>query len=296
MGPNGEVIVGLGKGSFFGEIALLHNVRRTATVVSETYCNVLVLEKLDFEEVCEYYPLALEKIWQAAFDRMKVIVMEELRQNQQKFASARRRSSISDQDGATRNPSRQSLTSHPDSPRTNRRRSTAATFHSKGTPTSTRRSTMANSNGDETAMQREVTEQDVQAWILSRQNVASSRRNMTNSSIGSSRRLSLTSKSSKRGSISMSMGRRVSALPAGGLSQTGQGPHSDQGAGADGGDTEKKQSLPSAEEDTDRADGTPTLTALGITARSGGGKGSVAVDTSDSTPTKVPHDDNGNAS
>eukprot|EP01063_Lacrimia_lanifica_P009165 TRINITY_DN1619_c0_g1_i2.p1 TRINITY_DN1619_c0_g1~~TRINITY_DN1619_c0_g1_i2.p1 ORF type:complete len:1517 (+),score=408.03 TRINITY_DN1619_c0_g1_i2:96-4646(+) len=80
-----EVVYELEQGDFFGEIALLHNVRRTATVRAHTFCNVLVLEKSGFDEVCEYYPNLLEKIRLAAAARMRMIVLDEALRHQRKL-------------------------------------------------------------------------------------------------------------------------------------------------------------------------------------------------------------------
>jgi CRP-like cAMP-binding protein len=52
----GEVLSVMKDGTFFGEIALLNEVRRTASVKTLTYCELFVLEREDFEQEMEDYP------------------------------------------------------------------------------------------------------------------------------------------------------------------------------------------------------------------------------------------------
>lgn len=77
--PTGVSVFTLRKGSFFGEIALLHNVKRTATIVcgKDRYANVLMLEKRDFDEVAATFPEALSAISKAAEGRIKQILEKE---------------------------------------------------------------------------------------------------------------------------------------------------------------------------------------------------------------------------
>ena len=76
---NVGVVFTLRKGNFFGEIALLHNVKRTATIVCDKrrYANVLTLEKRDFDEVLQVFPQCLSAISKAAGDRLKQILDQE---------------------------------------------------------------------------------------------------------------------------------------------------------------------------------------------------------------------------
>ena len=46
---NGEVATSLSDGSYFGEICLLTNARRTASVRAETYCNLFSLSVDHFD-------------------------------------------------------------------------------------------------------------------------------------------------------------------------------------------------------------------------------------------------------
>ncbi len=46
----------MGQGTFFGEIALLYEKRRTASVQTLTYCELFVLNKDDFKKVLDHYP------------------------------------------------------------------------------------------------------------------------------------------------------------------------------------------------------------------------------------------------
>ncbi|KAJ9463634.1 Cyclic nucleotide-gated cation channel subunit A [Diplonema papillatum] len=62
--PN-KVVATLTDGSFFGEVALIYQTKRTATVVAHTVCEMYILKKVHFEEVLnefsEYAVVILEK-------------------------------------------------------------------------------------------------------------------------------------------------------------------------------------------------------------------------------------------
>lgn len=62
--------VRLGRGDFFGEIALLDNRPRIADVVSIAYCWLLVLEKSDFLKFLEYSPEIRQHIDRTAGERL----------------------------------------------------------------------------------------------------------------------------------------------------------------------------------------------------------------------------------
>lgn len=78
LADNGMVVFTLKKGNFFGEIALLHNVKRTATIQSfNKFSNVLSLDKKDFDEVTATFPDCLSQVYKAAEDRIKQILERE---------------------------------------------------------------------------------------------------------------------------------------------------------------------------------------------------------------------------
>ena len=56
---DGEVATSLSDGSYFGEICLLTNARRVASVRAETYCNVFSLSVDHFNAVLEQYPVRI---------------------------------------------------------------------------------------------------------------------------------------------------------------------------------------------------------------------------------------------
>lgn len=58
----GKVVATLPEGSFFGEIALLHNTRRTASVRAATFVDLYVLTKEAFDRIAEDFPEAIEAI------------------------------------------------------------------------------------------------------------------------------------------------------------------------------------------------------------------------------------------
>ena len=60
----------LGPGQYFGEIALLREVPRTATIVSVTECELLVLGVADFRRLLKEYPALGESIREVAERRV----------------------------------------------------------------------------------------------------------------------------------------------------------------------------------------------------------------------------------
>ena len=62
MWRNGLKIAVLGKGNFFGEMALLDGNGRTGTVVAETDVELLVLSRREFRALAESAPGAMQKI------------------------------------------------------------------------------------------------------------------------------------------------------------------------------------------------------------------------------------------
>ena len=70
---NGEVATSLSDGSYFGEICLLTNARRVASVRAETYCNVFSLSVDHFNMVLEMYPLMRRTMESIAAERLNKI-------------------------------------------------------------------------------------------------------------------------------------------------------------------------------------------------------------------------------
>ena len=60
----------LGPGTYFGEIALLMDVPRKATVVAATDCEMLELGAVDFQRVCTEYPQLKERVEREAATRL----------------------------------------------------------------------------------------------------------------------------------------------------------------------------------------------------------------------------------
>jgi CRP-like cAMP-binding protein len=69
----GKLVSTLGAGSFFGEIALLLERPRTATVRAKGPCDTFVLEKRDFAKVLRDHPLFAERLAAIARERYDVI-------------------------------------------------------------------------------------------------------------------------------------------------------------------------------------------------------------------------------
>jgi hypothetical protein len=56
LNRNGEKIVNLSEGAFFGELALLDDKPRSATALATTFCDLYRLSKEDFKHVTDTYP------------------------------------------------------------------------------------------------------------------------------------------------------------------------------------------------------------------------------------------------
>ena len=67
---DGRAVTTLGPGSYFGEIALLRNVPRTATVTASTPTTLLALERVDFHEAITKTPLSRVAADHTARERM----------------------------------------------------------------------------------------------------------------------------------------------------------------------------------------------------------------------------------
>ena len=70
---SGEVATSLSDGSYFGEICLLTNARRVASVRAETYCNLFSLHKDHFNSVLESYPFMRRTMESVAAERLHKI-------------------------------------------------------------------------------------------------------------------------------------------------------------------------------------------------------------------------------
>ncbi|XP_068082235.1 potassium/sodium hyperpolarization-activated cyclic nucleotide-gated channel 2 isoform X2 [Anabrus simplex] len=70
---NGEVATSLSDGSYFGEICLLTNARRVASVRAETYCNLFSLSVEHFNVVLDQYPLMRRTMESVAAERLNKI-------------------------------------------------------------------------------------------------------------------------------------------------------------------------------------------------------------------------------
>jgi hypothetical protein len=71
LSPEGDSIVTLGSGSFFGEMALLGNGLRSATVKSLTFCDTLQLSKEDLFAVAEHNGSFYKELEETAEKRRK---------------------------------------------------------------------------------------------------------------------------------------------------------------------------------------------------------------------------------
>ncbi|MDQ4082657.1 MAG: cyclic nucleotide-binding domain-containing protein [Actinomycetota bacterium] len=67
---DGQRIATLGPGDFFGEIALLHGDRRTASVVASTPMTLIVMHARDFRHMAREMPEVAEQLEQAVRQRL----------------------------------------------------------------------------------------------------------------------------------------------------------------------------------------------------------------------------------
>lgn len=68
-----QVATSLSDGSYFGEICLLTNARRVASVRAETYCNLFSLSVDHFNAVLDQYPLMRKTMETVAAERLNKI-------------------------------------------------------------------------------------------------------------------------------------------------------------------------------------------------------------------------------
>eukprot|EP01059_Diplonema_ambulator_P018504 TRINITY_DN3088_c0_g1_i3.p1 TRINITY_DN3088_c0_g1~~TRINITY_DN3088_c0_g1_i3.p1 ORF type:complete len:582 (+),score=175.35 TRINITY_DN3088_c0_g1_i3:67-1812(+) len=78
-----KVVFTLKDGGFFGEIALLYDTKRTASIVARTYCDMFVLTKEDFKKVMKKFPTQSKGIKEIAKERFQSIVDAERQREQQ---------------------------------------------------------------------------------------------------------------------------------------------------------------------------------------------------------------------
>src|SRR5690606_31124081 len=63
IGQDDETVVAtLVPGNFFGEIALIYNTKRTATVRAKTYCDLYVFTKESFDKIAKDFPEQVKSI------------------------------------------------------------------------------------------------------------------------------------------------------------------------------------------------------------------------------------------
>ena len=67
---DGQTLATLGPGDFFGEIAILEDMRRTATVVTTTPCRLAVMTPQAFSSMRSSMPVVADRIQAAALARM----------------------------------------------------------------------------------------------------------------------------------------------------------------------------------------------------------------------------------
>lgn len=77
VSEDGAVLATLADGAFFGEIALMYDTKRTATIVARTYCDMFMLTKEDFKKVLRMFPEQSQGIKQIAQARFDKIVADE---------------------------------------------------------------------------------------------------------------------------------------------------------------------------------------------------------------------------
>ena len=67
----GKGSAALGPGACFGEMALLHSARRSATVTAESDMRLLVLSSRDFSALCDQVPAVAQRVLTAVAERLR---------------------------------------------------------------------------------------------------------------------------------------------------------------------------------------------------------------------------------
>jgi len=78
-----KVVFTLKDGGFFGEIALLYDTKRTASIVARTYCDMFILTKDDFKKVMKKFPAQSKGIKEIAKERFQNIVDAEKKKEEE---------------------------------------------------------------------------------------------------------------------------------------------------------------------------------------------------------------------
>ena len=73
LARDGKIMNTLQSGHFFGEMALLTNQPRNATVRAKSYCDLFVLSRESFVQVAHRYPQFEKQLHQTANDRLKAV-------------------------------------------------------------------------------------------------------------------------------------------------------------------------------------------------------------------------------
>lgn len=82
IAEDGETVLArLHDGNFFGEIALLMNVKRTASIRAADFCDLYTLDKDTFDKVIKDYPDFAEKITQLAEERKDTRTIESVHED-----------------------------------------------------------------------------------------------------------------------------------------------------------------------------------------------------------------------
>ncbi|KAI9343537.1 hypothetical protein BDR26DRAFT_858279 [Obelidium mucronatum] len=77
---NGNMVSSISDGSFFGEVALIANIPRTASVIAETDCHLYSLSSLDFNAIILEFDDMKQRIDQIYEERMAKVRMEQAAQ------------------------------------------------------------------------------------------------------------------------------------------------------------------------------------------------------------------------
>ena len=69
------MITTLKKGQYFGEIAILHECKRTSYVQAMTFCIINILKKEDFDKIAKNFPEIERKLILRAKERVEEMLM-----------------------------------------------------------------------------------------------------------------------------------------------------------------------------------------------------------------------------